>query len=657
MPKTINIILCVISVSLGFSQDNNQWKINMSIADSFMKIGVYYDAMEQYDIAIEQSDIALLHYKKANACLMARDYEQALLHFNKTLELNKRSFPEASYYKAICLKYLGKYKMAENEFSAIKSDYEGPNQAKVKKWANIELKGCLLGLADTLSQNKKVIQIELAPSGINKANSDFGAILNDDQMYFSSFNTNETLQFKDSSNYCKIYKSKRINAKQYAQKKEIAEIKTDQKAHLANGCFSSSNTLFVYSVCKNDKNGIIKCKLFHCQINPFTGEWSKPKELPNYINIPNYNTTQATIGIKEDGSETLYFASDRPGGYGGMDIWFAPLKENGTFGYPKNCGRKINTNRDEMSPHFILDEMKLAFSSNGREGYGGFDIFVAGGSERKFEKPSNISTPINSSYDDIYFFKAEGEGFFTSNRPGGFSEKFPSCCDDIYYFTSSKAHNLISRGKIFSNSNIENKVFNVSLYSVDESNHSEVLINHEIIGATDQYKFYLQPDRTYRIKAYHKNKMEFFTGSNEFNTNNMSKSQLLLHDIEVNNYQFNTYYELKDIRFDHGSAKIKPTFKKQLNELIAFINNNPELIIEISSHTDNTGNQNYNLKLSEQRALSILNYLKKYAYKKDLSNIIAKGYGSSHPKAPNETEEGRYKNRRCEFRIMGQEIK
>ena len=87
MPKTINIILCVISVSLGFSQDNNQWKINMSIADSFMKIGVYYDAIEQYDIAIEQSDIALLHYKKANACLMARDYEQALLHFNKTLEL------------------------------------------------------------------------------------------------------------------------------------------------------------------------------------------------------------------------------------------------------------------------------------------------------------------------------------------------------------------------------------------------------------------------------------------------------------------------------------------------------------------------------------------------------------------------------------------
>jgi outer membrane protein OmpA-like peptidoglycan-associated protein len=657
MFKTVKLILLLCISQLVLSQDNNQWKVDMAIADSFMKIGVYYDAIDYYELAIQQENLAVLHFKKGKACMHARDYLSASIHFEKTLELGEQHFPKARYFYALMNMYLGNYKLASDEFIKLKSDYEGPNKEKIKKWAAIELEGCAFAIKDSLDTDRKPLSIEHLPKPLNRGNSDFAAFENDGELYFSSFDTDSSLQFFGGTNTnCRIYRSKRLGTDQYSEKTRFDKIIPELDEHIANGCFSPAKTMFVYSVCKKDKHGIIKCKLHAAEIS-FSQEWIKTRVLPNHINVPNYTTTQPTMGISENGNEILYYASDRPGGLGGMDIWYAELKKNGTFGYPKNCGRKINTNRDEISPHYIEEEMKLAFSSNGKSGFGGFDIYTAGGNLRKFEKATNIGTPVNSSYDDIYYFSENNQGYFSSNRPGGFNDKFPTCCDDIYYFTKSKAHNLISRGKLFAKVQLDNIAFKVALYTIDNTDHSEILIKHEDLNSEENYKFYVQSDRYYRIKAFAKDKKNYYTGSKEFNTLHMNKSQLVLHDIEVKKYKFNKEYILEDVRFDSKSLAIKPEFKKQLDELTVFVSNNADLIIEISAHTDNTGDENNNLKLSQKRADAILEYLKQNGYHMDLSHLVAKGYGSSQPKGDNNTNEGRAINRRCEFKIVGQEIK
>lgn len=161
-----------------------------------------------------------------------------------------------------------------------------------------------------------------------------------------------------------------------------------------------------------------------------------PKRMEAPINQPSVSTTQPNFGIMNN-KVTLFFASNRPGGEGGLDIWYSIRNEDGTFNEPVNAGKKVNTPDDEISPWFMSETGTLYFSSTYHAGLGGFDIFKSEFKENTFSEPKNAGYPINSSYNDMYY-SANAAGthmYLSSNRVGSFFENKMNCCNDIYRFT------------------------------------------------------------------------------------------------------------------------------------------------------------------------------------------------------------------------------
>ncbi|MBL4593354.1 MAG: DUF1573 domain-containing protein, partial [Flavobacteriales bacterium] len=173
-----------------------------------------------------------------------------------------------------------------------------------------------------------------------------------------------------------------------------------------------------------------KCKIF--AINYKNGTWETPYEVKN-VNIDGYTTSQPSIAVIDE-KEVLFFSSDRPGGIGMKDIWYARKGANGNFMAPANAGNKINTIEDEITPFYNLKDTSLYFSSNWHYGLGGFDIFKSKSDVITFGKPENLGFPINSSTNDFYYNIRNSTALITSNRKGSYTKKGETCCNDIWVY-------------------------------------------------------------------------------------------------------------------------------------------------------------------------------------------------------------------------------
>lgn len=640
----ITILYCLSSNA----QDNNLWKLHQAIADSLYSLGSYYDASEYYELALENADLAVIHFNYGKTLLAARNYSQAALHFKKTLVTGSKYFPQAAYFLGLSLKYQGNYEEALEEFDHIKSHYEGPKSVQFKKWSSTEIIGCKLALEHLNHPLSKDYNVQPMPRPINTTNSDFGPFEHKGILYYSSFGTDTLQSFYNPKEKISVYKTAWNTSTPFP--KRVKEIAAEPDEHIANITFSPNGLQVYYSKCKRNKSLEFECKIYRRDIDPIDGTWQKEKILPSYINVPSTNNTQPTLSLLDYETEILYYTSDRPGGKGGTDIWYA-LIEDGIFQHPKNCGRNINTDRNEQGPFYSDKENKLYFSSQGHPGFGGFDVFSAGGSSKKFEKPTNLGPYLNSNADDIYFFKTDDHGFLTSNRDKSLTSKHQNCCDDIFYFDIRGKGSYV-KGKIIS-SDLNLDEITLSLYNTDPIDGSETLINYQILKPNEPFEFKVNPQKDYKLRAHSRNKNQYYTGTSEFQTFQNKyeyRTELLLEQFQVNKE-----YELKDVRFDPDEYDIKPNFFKELNQLALFLVENKNIIVEISAHTDSEGQAEQNMKLSRRRAESIVTYLKSKGV--NAKSITAKGYGSTKPKASNETATGREINRRCAFKIIGLEVK
>jgi hypothetical protein len=189
----------------------------------------------------------------------------------------------------------------------------------------------------------------------------------------------------------------------------------------------------IVSRCKAKNASEFTCEIYYSdQLN---GKWKELASLPPPINLKGYNTTQPSFG-KINNKTVLFFASNRPGGQGNLDIWYSYVNSDGTFSEPVNAGKNVNTPDDEITPWFITERNQLFFSSTYHKGLGGFDIFKSIYKDSLFLEPENAGYPINSSYNDIYYSvnKAKNKAYLSSNRVGSFFEHKLNCCNDIYRF-------------------------------------------------------------------------------------------------------------------------------------------------------------------------------------------------------------------------------
>jgi OOP family OmpA-OmpF porin len=372
-----------------------------------------------------------------------------------------------------------------------------------------------------------------------------------------------------------------------------------------------------------------------------TGDkWADPLPVGLQVNSKDFNSTQPFV--TSDG-KFLLFSSDRSGGYGKYDLWYCTVREDGSLGQAVNFGPSINTEDDERAPYYNPLTKKLLFSTDGRIGFGGLDFFESEGDLVDWTKPKNAGYPFNSSKDDLYFTATDDKGtkgYISSDRES-------SCCLEV--FEVKKEYFSIAGILTDCKTKLPLAGANVTLTNAEGA--------QKITTGTDGvYKFKVDSKRPIKLLFAKDN---YFAVTKNYPYEELAKADTLIYkDYCLSPFKLGIPMALDNIYYEFNSAELTEPSKKVLDFLIPIMEDNPGMEIELGSHTDNIGTDEYNLDLSNRRAKSCTDYLESKGIA--AARMTSKGYGESMPIAPNEivvkrkkkdNPVGRAKNRRTEFKV------
>jgi len=421
------------------------------------------------------------------------------------------------------------------------------------------------------------------------------------------------------------------------------------KSHESNATFTPDGKIMYFnrSGDKQIKVGeemVATIKIFKAEFKD--GKWIYATKLP--LSSDEYSVEHPCL--TKDGKQ-MYFASDMPGGQGSMDLYVVDIDASGIFGQPRNLGPTINTIHREQFP-FISADGTLYFASDGHQGAGNLDVFMSKKiSDTEFDKPVNLGSTINGEMDDFNYIldETKNQGYFASNREGD---------DNLYTFVRepNKLQYLVE-GEVRDKKTLELLPGStVKLYD-----DKGVLIDEVLVGKDGDFMFNTEPNKKYKIMAF---KDFYIPAESEFETNQNGKVYLDLqmkvesyYDAEdiINKKEDGTVLiELENIYFDLDKWNIKPQAAEVLNVLLNLLKKYPYMEIQIGSHTDSRASSMYNLRLSNKRAASALEYLVQNGI--DRKRLSSVGYGETKPLiiCPKNdcTEEEHAANRRCTFMIL-----
>lgn len=442
--------------------------------------------------------------------------------------------------------------------------------------------------------------------------------------------------FRDSDDEDMVISYKDARGRWQAPQSISPNINTPQNEGTCT--ISADGRRLIFTSCQNGYSG--DCDLFE---SIKTGsEWSKPASLGPAVNSADWESHPS---LSADG-RTLYFVSDRKGGFGRNDIWYTTLGANGKWTKARNLGEPVNTIYDERSPFIHVNGKTLYFATNGLVGFGGYDIFYTEKTGETWSKPVNIGSPIND-HEDQYslFITADGEkGYYSheENLPNGHEKsviveiQIPE--NQIIKFKSNYVKGIVTDAKTHQNLKAKIELFDI--------NKNEIVSLVESDSITGQYLMVLTQGSEYGLYV---NKKGYLFKSLNFNYSEVKDFEPLVIDIALDRAIKGEGSVLKNIFFDVDKYELKEKSFTELEKIVRFLTENPQISIEIGGHTDNTGNLPYNQQLSEKRAQSVYNYIVSKGI--NPKRLSAKGFGASKPVASNETESGRQLNRRIEFTI------
>jgi outer membrane protein OmpA-like peptidoglycan-associated protein len=619
--KKINVVLFFVFVSISISAQS----IDTKVADKLVESHDYIQAVHEYLALIEKGNSDPYVMKQLGDCYF---------NINNTVDAEKwyglviksKQNPETYYRYGQVLKSNGKYvesNVQMNSFAALV-----PNDERAKGF-NENPKY----LADLMDIEKKFVINRIS---VNSDRSDFGAVLYNDKLYFASArNEDNKIYGWNNEPFLDLYRCTYNADGTYTEPSPLVELNTrfhegpvsitKDGSEIYFSSESFNEKLFV-----NDKAN----KLRFGQVNLFKatnidGKWSNIVALP--FNSKSYSTGNPSIDRE---GETLYFASDMPGSFGGSDLWKVAVNADGSFGTPVNLGDSINSTEDENFP-FVTDDNVLYFSSNGLTGFGGLDIFSV--DLNNVEAPKNIGQPINSEKDDFGFTfnKDKNIGYISSNRSG---------IDHIY----SAAAICKSQIKVVVKDSKTGLASVNSRVAVLEMN--KMVLDKQLSNDLGEVLFDVECQKGYTVEAY---KDGFITNKMSIakTASGMVTVAIALEPIDV--IVTETEIILKPIYFEYNKSGITKQAAEELDKLVYVMSENKELIIYVKSHTDSRGNDDYNMNLSERRS----NATVQYVISKGISNgrISGKGLGESDLKVScvdDCTEEEHGLNRRSEFIII-----
>jgi len=495
----------LFSFSALTAQETLNWKKHKKLADKLFEATQYVDAAAHYEEAWQQQPKEMeLIYKAGEAYYLIKDFKKAINALQHVQSENKR-FPLVGLKYARSLKQDGQYEMAKEAFIYFINAYQGNDKTVISNIVANEIKGCEKGLTFAKNKVPATIQVKHLSENINSPSIEFAPIpYSDDLLYYSS-----TMK----GNQAYLFRSQRKNGTW--KKSVLAEgLPAFPNKHFANGSFAPDAKRFYFTLCDNGDGLNSKCEIY--VLKREASKWSEPIRLRDYINIAEANTTTQPWVIHQNGQEILYFASDRVGGFGEMDIWYSTrniASDDIDFTYPVNAGEKINTIGDEITPFYDLTNNTLYYSSNGKVTLGGWDVFQAKGALDQWEAAENLGTPINSSADEFYYvLKPSGKGgFLASNRLYG-AEKISTQHEDIFEFgIAEKPNNLYALGQVMESETMSPiSDVRISLYEMNGSS-AKLLSSKKI--AQSNYRFQILRDKKLRLVAekigYLKNVYDF----------------------------------------------------------------------------------------------------------------------------------------------------
>ncbi|WP_321539641.1 OmpA family protein [Flavobacterium piscinae] len=534
---------------------------------------------------------------------------------------------ETYYRYAQMLKAQGKYEEANKQMQSFAS--KAPNDQRAK-----DFKANPNYLPSLLDKQKK---FDIKSLDVNSDKSDFGAVLHQNNLYFTSARNGARKNYGwNEEPYLDIYKATYNVDGTITNAEPVADL--NSKWHDGPSSLSADgNTIYFSSESFKEKDGYEKDKSINAklgQVNLYkatmaNGKWSNITQLP--FNSNTYSTGNPSLS--KDG-KTLYFASNRPGSIGGTDIWKVAVNADGSYGEPQNLGSKVNTEGEENFPFVTEDNKTLYFASSGRQGFGGLDVFAY---DMTKGESTNLGKPINSEKDDFAFsLNAEKNiGFLSTNRSG---------VDNIYLATPVCGVEVIT---VVTDAKTGKALANAKVAIVDEKKN---VIATETSGANGEVAYYVECNKAYTIQAskdgYESNTFAVATSKGE-----ARKVDAALNPIDV--IVTEKEIVLNAIFFEFNKSNITQEGAFELDKLVQVLQNNKNMVILVKSHTDNRGSEAYNLRLSDARAKSTVQYILSKGISKE--QISGKGMGETEPKVDcKETcgEEQHAQNRRSEFLIV-----
>ena len=579
-------------------------------AYSSFTAGEYYDAIDLFKDAYSKTKKANkearndLVFMIAECYRLTNDPKNAETWYKLSVK-SSNSKPEAQYWLAESMKKNGKYSLAIDEFKKYKQI--APSDAR----ADQEIRSC--ELADDWSRNPEAYKIDELKD-VNSRESDFSPAYGRDDYGLIYFTTSrdgvagKKTHGATGQNFTDIFESRVDKKSKWSTPVPVEGINTEFEEGTPS--FSSDYKELYFTRCEVGKREKRGCMIMYTK--KIGDKWSNPK---NIKLLPD-SLVAAHPSISKDGL-TLYFVSDMAGGFGKKDIWkVTRLREGDSWSKPVNLGPDINTTGDELFP-YIRDDGSLYFSSDGHIGMGGLDIFKAVPQPDGSWAVQNMKPPINSFADDfgIAFEGTNEKGIFSSTRKGKGN-------DDLYTFELPPLRfnvtGLVKDEK--TGAPIPSSL--VQLIASDGSN-----LQAET-GTSGDFKFSLKSDVDYIFLA---SKKGYLNGKEKETTKGQEKSRDFMVTILLT--AIDMPIELPNILYDLDKWDLRPESMVALDKLIETLNDNPNVTIEIMSHTDTRNTEEYNMVLSQKRAQSVVDYLVSKGI--ELDRLSAKGYGKTSTKVVN----------------------
>jgi outer membrane protein OmpA-like peptidoglycan-associated protein/tetratricopeptide (TPR) repeat protein len=641
------LVFFFLATSALFAQNSKKdYKSSLKAAKEHLRYEEFQEAMPYVqELLKEDANNAYYNFWMGKCLYITYKKNQALPYFETVERINPDIDQEFYYWYGLTLHYNLYFDRAVNAYRKDLERYEPASSEYV--WVNNRITQCIYAKKLAKKADAEQVKIENMGDRINSGFSEHSPVIsaNDSVLLYTArrpecLGADQKTFFYDEDIY--------ISHKQNGEWTEGTNIGKPVNATGHDATISltaDGQTLYIY---RHKKAG----GLYVTQFDQAEQKWREPHTVERPLNSKFY---EASICQSAD-SSIMFFTSNRPGGFGGRDIYMIKKDGKNKWSDPTNLGPTVNTAFDEDAPYFHPDGKTLYYSSNGPGAMGGFDIFVTemnDQAEHGWLEPLNMGAPVNTPDDDIYFVLSQDgrSGYYTSGMEGGYGEK------DIYhivfpYYPYPRRYHIVElAGLVQDVKTLDTLKAMVKLVD-NETNR----VLDSVLTGTDssRYYFILEPQRTYSLvvvaEGYYPATEELKTPELEDDDVFLEKNMFLDRPMAKVEETPKQRVELQNIYYDFDKDFIRQDAATELDRAVELLSQNKNYKVKLLSHTDWYGTYDYNVDLSHRRAKNARAYLIQKGI--DPSRILVDHFSENRPLESNDNDNGRQYNRRTELRLI-----